>query len=488
MRSSRWTSGAALLLLSPLLLAGCGGGGTEPKMPTAVALSAGTVSLTAVGQTHQLTATATDQDGATIASPSITWASSNSAVATVSASGLVTAAGNGTATITATAGSATASADVTVAQVPAQLEKTGGDQQTATVGQAVPLPLSVRVLDASSVGVSGATVTFTASASDGTAGTPTATTGADGVASTSFTVLASGPVQVTAAVSATALTTAFTETGSSPFAIELQFLTTPTSAQRQAFLAARDHWQRLITSELADVSLSAPAGDCGPGSPALTNRIVDDVLILVSLQPIDGAGNVLGSSGPCYIRSAGKLPVLGLMKFDTADLDDIERAGQLQTVVLHEMGHVLGYGTIWETLGLLADPSLDGGTDPHFTGAQATTAFDAVGGAGYGGLKVPVESTGGKGTADSHWRESVFGDELMTGFLDPGTNPLSRVTVASLADMGYAVNLEGADPYTLSAALRAFSSGPRLELGNDVLRIPRHVVDDGGRVVEVIAP
>jgi hypothetical protein len=488
MRSSRWTSGSALLLLLSLPLAGCGGGGTEPNVPTAAALSTGTVTLTAVGQTHQLTATVTDQDGATIASPSITWASSNTAVATVSASGLVTAAGNGTARITATAGSATASADVTVAQVAAQLEKTGGDQQTSTVGQAVPLPLTVRVLDANSVGVPGATVTFTASAGDGTTGTPGATTGADGVASTSFTVLTSGAVQVTAAVATTTLTATFTETGVSPFTIELQFLTTPTTKQREAFLAARDHWQRLITGELADVSLSAPAGSCGPGSPALTNRIVDDVLILVSLQSIDGPGNVLGSSGPCYIRSAGRLPVMGLMKFDTADLDDIESAGQLQTVVLHEMGHVLGYGTIWQTLGLLADPSLDGGTDPHFTGAQATTAFDAVGGAGYGGLKVPVESTGGKGTADSHWRESVFGDELMTGFLDPGTNPLSRVTVASLADMGYTVNLAAADPYTLSAALRAFSVGPRFELRNDVLRLPRHVVDGAGRVVEVIAP
>jgi hypothetical protein len=486
MRASRWTPGSPLLLLTSLLHAGCGGG-VEPKVPATAALSADTVSLTAVGQTHQLTATVTDQDGATIASPSITWTSTNTAVARVDASGLVTAAGNGSATITATAGSATASADVTVAQAPVQLQKTGGDQQTTTVGQALPLPLTVRVLDANNVGVAGATVTFTASTNDGTTGTPSATTGADGIASTTFTVLASGAVQVTAAVSTTALATTFTETGVSPFAIELQFLTTPTTAQRQAFVAARDHWQRLITSELPNVSLSAAVGDCGAGSPAV-NRIVDDVLILVSLEPMDGPGDILGASGPCYVRSVSTLTVMGLMKFDTADLDLLESEGLLQTVILHEMGHVLGYGTIWLDLGLLADPSLDGGTDPHFTGAQATIAFDAVGGAGYGGLKVPVESTGGKGTADSHWRESVFGDELMTGFLDPGANPLSRVTLASFTDMGYTVNLAGADPYTLAPALRAFSRGPKVELGNDVLRMPRHVVDDAGHVVGVVAP
>jgi Bacterial Ig-like domain (group 2)/Leishmanolysin/Bacterial Ig-like domain (group 1) len=481
MRVSRWTLGCTLLLLTSLQLAGCGGG-VEPKVPTLAELSAGTVTLTAIGQTQQLTATVTDQDGARITSPSLTWTSTNTAVAAVDASGLVTAVGNGAAKITATAGSASASADVTVAQAPAQLEKAGGDQQTSTVGQAMPLPLSVRVLDANAVGISGAIVTFTASSSGGTAGTPSATTGADGIASTTFTVLTSGAVQVTAAVSTTSLATTFTETGVSPFAIELQFLTTPTDAQRQAFVAARDHWQRLITSEVPNVSLSAAAGTCGPESPPV-NRTVDDLLILVSLGPIDGAGSVLGASGPCYIRSVSSLPVLGLMKFDTADLDVLESEGLLQTVILHEMAHVLGFGTIWTDLGLLAGPSLDGGTDPHFTGAQARIAFDAVGGAGYGGLKVPVEKTGGSGTADSHWRESVFGSELMTGFVDPNPNPLSRATVASFADLGYTVNLAGADPYTLGAALRAFSRGPRLELGNDVLRIPRHVVDGAGRPV-----
>jgi hypothetical protein len=488
MRSSRWTLGPALLLLSSLLLAGCGGG-TEPKVPTAAALSAGTVTLTAVGQTHQLTATVTDQDGATIASPTITWASSNTAVATVSASGLVTAAGNGTAQITATTGSATATADVTVAQEPAQLQKTGGDQQTATVGQAVALPLTVQVLDANGIGIPGATVTFTTSASDGTTGTPSATTGADGVASTSFTVLASGAVQVTATVATTTLTATFTETGVSPFTIELQFLTTPTTKQRDAFLAARDHWQRLITSELPNVSLNKPANDCDVGLPAI-HKGVDDVLILVSLEPIDGPQGILGAAGPCYVRDVDSLPIMGLMRFDTADLLAIENQGQLETVVLHEMGHVIGFGTLWPYLGLLADPSVPPatGTEPHFTGAQARLAFDAAGGAGYGGFKVPVENTGGEGTADSHWRESVFGSELMTGYLDFGANPLSRITVAAFADMGYTVNLAGADPYTLAPALRAFSRGPRLELGNDVLQLPRRVLDAAGQVVGVVAP
>jgi hypothetical protein len=102
------------------------------------------------------------------------------------------------------------------------------------------------------------------------------------------------------------------------------------------------------------------------------------------------------------------------------------------------------------------------------------------------GLKVPVENTGGPGTADAHWRESVFGNELMTGFVDAGANPLSRVTVGSMGDLGYSVNLTDADPYTLAAGLRAFGRGPVIELKNDVPRVPLHEVDDAGRVLRVI--
>jgi hypothetical protein len=173
------------------------------------------------------------------------------------------------------------------------------------------------------------------------------------------------------------------------------------------------------------------------------------------------------------------------MNFDEADLESIEADGLLSTVILHEMGHVLGFGTIWSEPGiaLLADPVFSGGTDPHFIGTQAIAAFNAVGGTGYaGGAKVPVEDIGDVGTADAHWRESVFGNELMTGFVNAGQNPLSRVTVASLADLGYSVNLAGSDSYSLGSSIRALVSGSRLHLGSDIFLGPVRMVDPQGRV------
>jgi hypothetical protein len=63
---------------------------------------------------------------------------------------------------------------------------------------------------------------------------------------------------------------------------------------------------------------------------------------------------------------------------------------------------------------------------------------------------IPVEQDGGNGTRCGHWDEETFDTELMTGFSEGSTTELlSRMTIASLEDMGYSVNLNAADPYTL---------------------------------------
>jgi hypothetical protein len=63
--------------------------------------------------------------------------------------------------------------------------------------------------------------------------------------------------------------------------------------------------------------------------------------------------------------------------------------------------------------------------------------------------RVPVENTGGPGSRDSHWRERVFRHELMSSVIAGTPNPLSRLTVASLGDLGYQVDLGAAEPFRL---------------------------------------
>ena len=96
---------------------------TPPPTPvaTSITLSATSLSFSSLGETSQLSATVKDQSGAAMASATVTWATSDAAVATVSSAGLVTSVADGTATITATSGSASATASVTVGQVAANL-------------------------------------------------------------------------------------------------------------------------------------------------------------------------------------------------------------------------------------------------------------------------------------------------------------------------------------------------------------------------------
>ncbi|WP_420439845.1 Ig-like domain-containing protein [Candidatus Palauibacter sp.] len=106
---------AAVALAGTTWMAACGGGATDPApplpppRPAAVAVSPATAELVSLGATVQFDARVTDQNGRALTGLSLTWSSSDAAVATVDASGLATAAANGTAAVTVAAGAATGS-------------------------------------------------------------------------------------------------------------------------------------------------------------------------------------------------------------------------------------------------------------------------------------------------------------------------------------------------------------------------------------------
>ena len=228
--------------------------------------------------------------------------------------------------------------------------------------------------------------------------------------------------------------------------------TQPTAAQKAAFDAAVTRWQQVILGDVSDEEVVWEATSCFPA----LNEVVDDLIIYAELETIDGAGGILGSAGPCLVReddqgNTGPTGV-GRMRFDIADLQSLETSGNLDEVILHEMGHVIGIGSLWEDYGLLTG---GGGSDPFFSGSAAQAAWRVTAASlNFTGNIVPVENSGGPGTRDSHWRESVALNELMTGFLDSGINPLSIFTIGSLRDMGYVVNDAVADPLELFPLLR----------------------------------
>ena len=198
------------------------------------------------------------------------------------------------------------------------------------------------------------------------------------------------------------------------------------------------------------------AGGCGTGSPA-SHETVDDLLILANLEPDRRTGH------RARRRRTLPHPRAGLAAHRRPDALRYRRPRRLSRrttcsgrVILHEMGHVLGFGTLWSPLDLLEDAHLSGGPDPHFTGPLAIAAFDAAGGAPTPEHKVPVEDTDDR---PGHGGQPLAGIGLRQGAHDrlrgPRYQPAQRGSPCSRShDQGYTVNLGGADAYTLSTGLR----------------------------------
>lgn len=274
----------------------------------------------------------------------------------------------------------------------------------------------------------------------------------------------------------------------SGYQIDLRYLTSLTSTQKQAFEDARARWESHLTGDVPDALANSNGHPVCEGAPV--NEVLDDLVINVNVEAIDEEYGVLAHSSACLYRSSG-IPALGHIELDEADLAFMEDNDLLYTVILHEMGHVLGFDDdIWSYLGLL----LGAGTaDPRFSGTYALAAYQGIGGSGTTGA--PLDGTG---SSDSHWREATcstcetsdyFGNELMTPYINMGANPLSVVTINHFKDIGYpGVDDTGADDFTLnptSLALQA-EGGMRIELINDVWRGPKYVINKDGTLTLVL--
>lgn len=221
----------------------------------------------------------------------------------------------------------------------------------------------------------------------------------------------------------------YTSGGEDGYNIQIDFKGGWTADLQDAFIASADLLSSWIVGDIADVFYRG--------------KIIDDIVISAELKDIDGAGGILGQAGPTAVRTDGYLPATAVMQFDSADADAFNQVGQWEEIVLHEMVHSIGFGSIWEFLGLV-DGS--GTQTPTFNGTAATLTYQAEFGA-EGADGVPLEQDGGSGTVESHWDEETFGAELMTGYLDSSTSvsfdvadtgdDLSDMTLASLEDLGY---------------------------------------------------
>ena len=198
-----------------------------------------------------------------------------------------------------------------------------------------------------------------------------------------------------------------------PFDINVIFGGGLSPSQQAVFTQAENTWESLVPGYQAGISITS-------------------LDITASGIAIDGPGGILGQAGPTWGTDQGGfiLSTDGIMQFDTADLSVLETSGDLVDVILHEMAHVVGLGTLWELNGVYVN-----GTG-QYTGAAALAAYQAE--FDLAATFVPVELDGSAGTANGHWDETWAGgpNELMTGWLNAPTF-ISNTTVRSFVDIGY---------------------------------------------------
>jgi hypothetical protein len=209
-----------------------------------------------------------------------------------------------------------------------------------------------------------------------------------------------------------------------------------TASQQSVFTAAEAFWENTLGTYAVPVAF--PTG----------------ITIEATGSNIDGSGGVLGSAGPTnvYYSQSNNIyyTATGDMNFDTADLSAMENNNTLYDVILHEMAHVIGFGTLFEMNNLYTP-----GTG-QYTGSQAVAAyqseFDAA------ATYVPIELDGGAGTADGHWDETWAGpqSDLMTGYIE-GVTTFSETTLASFRDLGYSApsSAQSGEPSNVSSPLIA---------------------------------
>lgn len=236
-----------------------------------------------------------------------------------------------------------------------------------------------------------------------------------------------------------------------------------TDEVKDAFVRAAAKWsETIVSAPKPAVELDGPIRRYCPldGIYAFDRRPVENLLVIAEIVDIDGSSKTLGHASICVLERETKLPAVGYIQLDAVDVNKMveeKSFERLERVIMHEIGHCLGIGVLWGSkFKGLTDAVSEGNV--VYTGKHGVSQYNALR-SGNEAESVPVESSGGGGTAGAHWRNSVFGNELMTGFIGGDTQPLSQLTLGSLQDIGYTVDLSKAEKYTIPAAGDVDTSG-----------------------------
>lgn len=240
----------------------------------------------------------------------------------------------------------------------------------------------------------------------------------------------------------------------SKFQITFTYDDTVTDDMKAKLRQAADRWSNVIVGDLPDV--------------VFEGRRIDDIEIDVTVSPASSLpAGVIAGAGYDQRRSGERgLPYRGFMEISSA----YATAPGIMNTLTHEIGHALGFGSLWQgQAGFKSLVSGVGTANPIYVGANAVREYNAI--FGQSGTSIPLYEQSRAnppaydGSYASHWRDSVFNAaggssfELMTsrynvtGSINGRPVPaiLSRVTVGAMQDIGYVVSYGNVEKYVKPA-------------------------------------
>jgi hypothetical protein len=446
------------------------------------------------GDAPTLVVEARDAAGNLLPGRPVSWQSRDASTAQVSAAGVLTPvafldAGNRNVRIVANVGLVYDS--ITVAVAPTELSEIGIFPQAPYMQPGWTKTLRVEGRTPSDNIVLGLTPTYSSS------NPAVATVSAGGVVTSFAGVTGSTNIIATFGAFADTVPLFVDACGAGPsgtYPLEVRFYgpNPPSPSVEAAFTCAANRIRAIVRLPISGVNIANPNMNGCTGEATVVNETnMQGLIIYAKVDSIDGPGQVLGSAGPCFVRSTSRLPVIGVMRFDNADLANLEADGRLLSVIMHEMLHVIGIGTTWRetTLNMWTGDV----ANPGFLGLAARAAcVNDHGGATTCTTHVPIEDCVGipgcgAGTRLGHWRELIFRTELMTGYVSAAgvRNPFSKMTIQALGDLGYTVDADQSNDYVIPPAalmgIRQQSSSAG-DLRMPAPRLPTHEIDRSGRI------
>ncbi|HUQ80387.1 MAG TPA: Ig-like domain-containing protein [Gemmatimonadaceae bacterium] len=240
-----------------------------PSPVATVNVTPPTANLT-IGQTTALAAELRDASNNVLTGRAIAWSTSNAAVATVSPTGVVTAAGTGTATITATSEGKTGTATITVAAVPVATVTVAPTTLPLQAGQTGTLTATAR--DAANNVLAGRAITWSSSNTNVATVAPNGTVTAVAPGSATISATSEGKTG-TAAVTVTAVPVASVTVAPSTLPLQVGQSGTLTAstldASNNALAGRAVAWSSSNTS-VATVSQAGVVTAVGPGTATIT--------------------------------------------------------------------------------------------------------------------------------------------------------------------------------------------------------------------------